>query len=97
MIEATRSAGHIEAVVETGGPATLAVGEGWAPGWTAMVDARPVDVARTPRGRMSVPVPGGRSRVVLRFRPRGMFPGLLLGALGTLATAALLRRRIPEV
>lgn len=97
VIEASRSAGHIEAVVETGGPATLAVGEGWAPGWTAMVDARPVDVARTPRGRMSVPVPGGRSRVVLRFRPRGMFPGLLLGAVGTLATAALLRRRLPEV
>jgi hypothetical protein len=93
VIEASRSVGRIVAVVETGGPAALAVGEGWAPGWSATIDERPVAVARTPQGRMSLPLPGGRSRVVLRFRPRGWFPGLLIGALGTAVTTALLRRR----
>ncbi|MCK7480655.1 MAG: hypothetical protein M0C28_28080 [Candidatus Moduliflexus flocculans] len=58
LIEASRSAGHIEAVVETGGPATLAV--------RLRLDrhGRRAPRGRGPHaaGRMSVPVPAPRPR-----------------------------------
>jgi hypothetical protein len=92
---ASRSASRIEAVVEAGGPATLLVREGWAPGWTARADGRPKALVRTPDGRMSVAVPAGRSRVVLRFRPRGLVPALLLACLAAAATLSLAWRRPP--
>jgi uncharacterized membrane protein YfhO len=37
---------------------------------------------------LGVHVPAGASRVELRFRPPGFLPGVLLGLLGLVATAA---------
>ena len=89
VVEATRSAGRIEAVVESPGPASLAVREGWAPGWRATIEGRPVAVERTPGAQMAVRLTGGRGRVLLRYRPAGLGPASGISALALLATAAL--------
>lgn len=92
VVEASRAASRVEAVIEAAAPATLVVREGWAPGWRATVDGRPVGVARTPDGHLSLPVPRGRSRIALRFEPRGLVAGLALAALGAAVVGSLLRR-----
>jgi hypothetical protein len=87
-----RSAGRIEAMVETGEPATLVVAEGWSPGWRATVDGRPVDVGLVPGGRCAIAVPRGRSHVLMRFRPPGLVPALAVSVLGLAVTLGLLWR-----
>jgi hypothetical protein len=99
VLEEGRSNGRIEALVEATRPARLLVREGWAAGWSATIEGRPVALARAPGARLSVPLPPGRSRVILRFQPPWLGLALTLSALAAAATAALLwprRRRAPE-
>jgi hypothetical protein len=89
VVETRRSAGRILATVESERPSTLVVREGRARGWQATVDGRPVPLGRAP-GAWTVPVPGGRSSVDLRFRPPHLGGALALSALALAAIAGLL-------
>ena len=67
-------------------PALLVVSQAWFPGWRAEVDGEAADVVRVDGVVQGVPVPAGDHEVVLRYRP----PGLVLGAVVTVTTAAAL-------
>ena len=62
----------------------LLVRDAWAPGWTATVDGRSALVHRADGRHRAVPIPSGRSEVILTYRP----PGLMLGYI--LASASLI-------
>jgi hypothetical protein len=89
VVEAGRSAGRIEALVESRGAARLVVREGWAAGWRATVDGRPVAVERTPEAQMALRLRGGRERVLLRYWPTRLGLAVWISAAALLATAAL--------
>jgi hypothetical protein len=89
VIEAGRSTGRIEAVVESPGTARLVVREGWAPGWRATIDGRAVGLERTREARMEVPLTRGRGRVLMRYWPSGLGTASGLSGFALLATAAL--------
>ncbi len=95
VLEPARGAGRVEAVVDTPVPSTLRVREGWAPGWSASVDGVPAGPRRTADGRLALAVPAGRSRVLLRYRPRGLRSALPASALAAALVAVLLARRAP--
>jgi len=76
----------------------------YAPGWHVTVNGRDVNLLRADYTLRAVPVPAGRSRVVLTYRPPGFVPGLAISALavaalvwiGILALKARRRRGIAE-
>lgn len=67
-------------------PGLLVVSQAWSPGWSATVDGRPAPVVRVDGVVQGVPVPAGRSRVELRYRPPGLIAG---GATSALAVAGI--------
>lgn len=64
----------------------LVISEAWFPGWNATVDGEPAEVVRADGLLLGVPLVPGEHQVELRYRP----PGLVLGALATACTVALL-------
>lgn len=72
--------------VDSPGPGLLVVAEAWYPGWRATVNGAPAPCVAANAWMRAVPVPAGRSRVVLSFRSRY----LALGAAVSLGTLALL-------
>jgi hypothetical protein len=72
--------------VDTPSSAALVVAEAWYPGWTATVNGRSAPCVPANAWMRAVPVPAGRSEVVLVYRSRY----LLLGALVSLVTAVVL-------
>ncbi len=82
-------------VVRAAGPGLLVVAEGYDPGWTATVDARPARIVRVNGDRMAVALGEGHHRVVLRHHARGLVAGaaLALLALAALAVAVARERR----
>ena len=80
--------------VETTAPALLVVGEHFDPGWHATVDGVAAEVVEADFVALSVPVPAGRHRVALEFRPAGLRAGAAAAAAVALGLLALgLRRR----
>lgn len=59
----------LEAEVETPEPLYLSFIDNWDPDWTATVDGRPVMIRRLLGTFKSVPVPAGRSRIRLAYKP----------------------------
>ena len=90
VVETIFGANRVVLVVESDGPAEVALRDGWAPGWTARVDGRPAPIRARGKNR-AVPVPPGRSRVVMTYRPPGLASTLLLSGLALAATAWLAR------
>jgi membrane protein YfhO len=80
---------RIRADVETAAPAHLVVVDAWAPGWRATVDGSPAPVMRANLGFRAVPVPPGRHRVELRYRPASIRYGLAVSAAAILAAVAV--------
>jgi len=70
----------------------LVVSDNWYPGWHAYVDGRSADLWKVDGAIRGVPVPRGRHRVTMTYRPFSVYSGLLLTALG-LAIAVVLSRR----
>jgi hypothetical protein len=62
--------------------AELVVNEAWHPGWSALVDGRPVPLERVNLAVRGVQLPPGAHRIELRFRT----PGLAAGAAISLCT-----------
>jgi hypothetical protein len=87
---------RIELDVEADGPTVVVVRDGYAAGWSATVDGAEAPLLRADGRHRAVPVPAGRSRVVLSYRPPSLAKGLWIGfaALG-LTLATLVRRGRP--
>jgi hypothetical protein len=85
---ARETAGDIDLRAE--GPGFLVVTEGWDLGWKARVDEVPVPLVRANAVHMGLVLGPGTHRVQLTHYPRGLTAGLVLGALGALALAAVL-------
>ena len=83
---------RIRADVETPAPAHLVVVDAWTPEWRATVDGRPAPVLRANVAFRAVPVPAGRHRVELRYRPRSIRDGLVGSGLAVLAAVAVVLR-----
>ncbi len=70
--------------VTTAAPGLLVVADTWMPGWTAMVDDRPIRIERGNYAQRVIPLDkSGRHEITMRYRP----PGLTAGSAITLATA----------
>jgi hypothetical protein len=68
IVSHTESADRVEVAVDTDRPSVLVVRDAWAPGWAATVDGAAVPIWRADGRHRAVPVPAGRSRVVLSYR-----------------------------
>ena len=92
VVETVFGANRVVLVVESDGPAEVALRDGWAPGWTARVDGRPAPIRARGRNR-AVPVPPGHSRVEMTYRLPGLASALLLSGLALVVAAVLARPR----
>ena len=72
-------------------PALVRLADAWDAGWVAELDGVPVPVERVDHGLRGVVVPPGEHELVLRYAPRGLRIGLLLGLVGALGLLVLLR------
>jgi hypothetical protein len=86
-----RQPGQLEIVAEADSPTVVVVRDGWAAGWTARVNGRATVVRRADGRHLAVDLPGGRSEVVLRYRPPGLGPALAVSALALAALGVLYR------
>jgi hypothetical protein len=77
---------RISVAVETSSPALLVLAEPWYPGWSALVNGLPAPCIPANAWMRAVPVPAGKSQVVLTFHSTY----LVLGAAISLATLALI-------
>jgi hypothetical protein len=80
---------RIQADVDATVPGYLVVVDAWGPEWRASVDGSPAPVLRANVGFRAVPVPSGRHRVELRYRPRSVRYGLVVSGLAVLGGLAL--------
>ena len=87
---------RLEFDVQASRPTVLVVRDGWAAGWSATVDAAAAPVLRADGRHRAVPVPAGRSRVVLSYRPPSLTPGLGIAAAALALTLGLLWRGRPS-
>lgn len=81
----------LEADLTSDGFAVLV--EAWDAGWRAWVDGRPAPVLRANVLFRAVPVPAGRHRVELAYRPPAAAWGLLIGAASLAVAIAFAARR----
>jgi hypothetical protein len=93
VVAARLGANALEVQVETEAPTVLVVRDGWAAGWTATVDGHPAPIFRANGRHRAVPVPAGRSLVVMRFVPPRLAPSLAVSALAAGALLLLARPR----
>ena len=84
--------GRLELEVEATRPTALVIADGWATGWTASVNAGPVDVRRAGPHR-AVWIPAGSSTVRLRYQPPGLRAGLAVCAMSALLLVVACRPR----
>jgi len=77
---------RIRVRVEAPGRRLLIVAEHFDPGWRARVDGAQAAVRRVDLCALGVELPAGAKEVELRYLPRGLLPG----AVGFLATLAIL-------
>lgn len=87
---------RLELDVEASLPTVLVVRDGWAPGWSATVDGASAPVLRADGRHRAVPVPAGRCRVVLSYRPPPLRAGLGIAAVALALTVGLLWRGRPS-
>jgi hypothetical protein len=84
----------VELEVETGQPAYLVTSETHYPGWKAWVDGRETPIYYSNVAFRGLPVPAGRHRVVMEFRPAILWVGAAISALNFCTGLLLgLRRR----
>jgi uncharacterized membrane protein YfhO len=76
------------------GKGMLVVADAWFPGWTATVDGSPVAILQASGKIRGVVVDGGVHKVVMRYRPKNLYIGAMLTAMGLSLCAAL--QFVPE-
>lgn len=88
VLSETSTAMRVRVTRETAG--WLVVQQTRYPGWGALVDGRPVDVATANGAFLAVPVPAGTSEVALRFEPTSVRLGAALSFLSVAVILGLL-------
>ena len=78
---------------ETSADGLLIIASTWYPGVTATVDGEPVEVLRANVAFCATPLPAGRHRVELIYRPHGLAAGLAVTGLSLLALVVWLWTR----
>jgi hypothetical protein len=80
---------------EASAPALLVLADAYDPGWRATVDGRPAAVVRANVAFRAVPLPPGRHRVEMVYRPRAVTQGLIASSASLLIVlgAAVARAR----
>jgi hypothetical protein len=86
---ATEDRAQLSLTVGAGPAGYLVLADTYMRGWTAEVDGKPAVLARGNVYQRVVAVPAGECTVEFRYRTPGLTAGLLLSALGLLATAAI--------
>jgi Bacterial membrane protein YfhO len=86
-VQVERGQAHVKVQVEATRPALLVLSDHLTPGFRATVNGQEVPLRRVHHLLMGVPVPAGRSEVVVRYVPVRIGPwlaqgGLLLGLVG---------------
>ncbi|MFN7989418.1 MAG: hypothetical protein U0529_18220 [Thermoanaerobaculia bacterium] len=90
VLEAHPALWRFDVVSPSGG--TLVVANADYPGWEARVDGTRVAVGGGVGRKQEIPVPAGRVRVELAYRPLSLRVGLVLAALSAAALVLLARR-----
>jgi len=85
---------QIEADLPTAG--YVVVADSYDPGWKATVDGVGAAVLRANLAFRAVPVPAGRHRVELSYRPAGVLVGLAVSGVAAVACLVFLARRRPR-
>ncbi|MBP0967288.1 MAG: YfhO family protein, partial [Oscillospiraceae bacterium] len=90
--------GVYTAECDTETPQTVIFSAAYDEGFSAESNGEAAPVYRVNSCQLAVRVPAGHSRIVLRFRVRGLRAGILLGIAGLILAVlfALLRKRLPE-
>jgi uncharacterized membrane protein YfhO len=87
------SLNEVEIAVEAPRAGLLLCSESNMRGWTATVDGRPAPILDANYAFRAVEVPPGSHTVRLRYRPPGLYAGLLLTGLGLIASGLGIRSR----
>ncbi|MGH9797876.1 MAG: YfhO family protein, partial [Candidatus Polarisedimenticolia bacterium] len=74
-------------------PGWVVLADAHAPGWTATLDGRPVELLRADGVFRAVGVGAGEHTIEMRYRVPGLAPGLGLGLLGAAGLVAAARFR----
>lgn len=82
---------RVEFEVHLDAPGYLVMSDLWFPGWTATLGEDDIDVLQANGVFRAVPLPAGRRRVTMAYRPRGLAMGALLSAATLLLSAFRLR------
>jgi len=64
------------------GKGMLVVADAWFPGWTATVDGSPAAILQASGKVRGVVVDSGVHKVVMRYRPKNLYVGAMLTAMG---------------
>ena len=81
--------GRWEIETETDAPAQLVVSEGFSPGWRCRINGAVAAIRKTNDQFMSVAVPAGAARVVLKYAPPEFHIGAVLSVSGIVAALGL--------
>ncbi len=82
-------ADRLEIVVRAASRGLLVLSEMHYPGWQATVDGAPAPIYKVNGLLRGVVVPGGQSRIVMRYAPRSVFVGAVLTGLALLGALVL--------
>lgn len=93
VLERDETTQEIRLRVEADQPTVAVIRDAWAPGWRARVNGREAKVLRADGRHRAVPIPAGRSEVVLEYRPPGLRLGLGLAVLAASVLGLMWRRR----
>ncbi|HBF33687.1 TPA: hypothetical protein DDW35_03915 [Candidatus Sumerlaeota bacterium] len=77
---------------ESATPTLLVTAESYYPGWKATVDGKSEHVLPANVAQCAVPVPAGKHRVEMRYRPNGVYQGAAISAVSLLLLVLLVRR-----
>ena len=92
--QARHRPGRIEMEVEADRRTVVVAREGFASGWTARVDGAVAPVWRANGRHLAVPIPAGKSRVTLEYRPPHMRAAVAFAGVSAAALVILWRRRL---
>jgi uncharacterized membrane protein YfhO len=87
LVDRTRNSLRLRARMRCRG--MVVVGDTWYPGWVATVGGREVPIHEAYGFLRGVVVEAGEQEIRLRYRPRSVFAGAALTALGALALVGM--------